>query len=236
MTDMHLGSEGFHRAGGHDGFPHVTAQLLERSVAGPHEAGGIVGGERSAYPDPCEAMDLAEFIGLLGALRASVGMPPYRALAKRVGPLMRPALAASPFTVADAFEAGWSCLELDLVVAIVRALGMDTAGAARWREACIKVRGMAKTGGPVGTLPDRGGAGSPRTGAARRYPGQAAGPSAVERKLLGLLAEGLTDATVAKRLNVSLRTERRMVAELMRRLGASGRFEAGVKAARLRWI
>ena len=64
----------------------------------------------------------------------------------------------------------------------------------------------------------------------------AAEPSAVERELLGLLAEGLTDATVAKRLNVSLRTERRMVAELMRRLGASGRFEAGVKAARLRWI
>jgi len=58
----------------------------------------------------------------------------------------------------------------------------------------------------------------------------------VERELLGLLAEGLTDVTIAKRLNVSLRTERRMVAELMRRLGASGRFEAGVKAVRRRWI
>ncbi|WP_439654225.1 LuxR C-terminal-related transcriptional regulator [Streptacidiphilus anmyonensis] len=54
--------------------------------------------------------------------------------------------------------------------------------------------------------------------------------------MLRLLAQGLTDATVAKRLNVSLRTERRMVADLMRRLGASGRFEAGVKAARRRWI
>ncbi len=64
----------------------------------------------------------------------------------------------------------------------------------------------------------------------------AVGPSDLERELLRLLAQGLTDATVAKRLNVSLRTERRMVADLMRRLGASGRFEAGVKAARRRWI
>ncbi|WP_084724905.1 LuxR C-terminal-related transcriptional regulator [Streptacidiphilus melanogenes] len=62
------------------------------------------------------------------------------------------------------------------------------------------------------------------------------GPTDLERELLALLAQGLTDATVAKRLNMSLRTERRMVAELMRRLGASGRFEAGVKAARRRWI
>ncbi|GAA2740295.1 LuxR C-terminal-related transcriptional regulator [Kitasatospora cinereorecta] len=61
-------------------------------------------------------------------------------------------------------------------------------------------------------------------------------PNLLERKLLALLAQGLTDAAVAKRLSVSVRTERRMVAELMHRLGASGRFEAGVKAARRRWI
>ncbi|GAA2740301.1 helix-turn-helix transcriptional regulator [Kitasatospora cinereorecta] len=57
-----------------------------------------------------------------------------------------------------------------------------------------------------------------------------------ERDLLVLLAQGLTDDVVAKRLCVSVRTERRMVAELMRRLGASGRFEAGVKAVRRSWI
>ena len=67
-------------------------------------------------------------------------------------------------------------------------------------------------------------------------PEPAAAPSAVERRLLGLLAEGLTDVTIARRLNVSLRTERRMVAGLMRRLGASGRFDTGVKAVRCRWI
>jgi len=83
----------------------------------------------------------------------------------------------------------------------------------------------------------RGGAGfPPGTGASGAYQDRAAEPSAVERELLGLLAEGLTDEVVAKRLNVSLRTERRMVAELMRRLGANGRFDAGVKAARRRWI
>lgn len=64
----------------------------------------------------------------------------------------------------------------------------------------------------------------------------AAEPSVMERKLLGLLAEGLTDTAIAKRLSVSVRTERRMVAELMHRLGASGRFDAGVKAVRRRWV
>ncbi|GAA1230337.1 hypothetical protein GCM10009665_20920 [Kitasatospora nipponensis] len=66
--------------------------------------------------------------------------------------------------------------------------------------------------------------------------GPAAEPSFMERKLLGLLAEGLTDAVAAKRLSVSVRTERRMVAELMTRLGASSRFDAGVKAVRRRWV
>ncbi|MGW4381014.1 response regulator transcription factor [Kitasatospora sp. NPDC004531] len=60
--------------------------------------------------------------------------------------------------------------------------------------------------------------------------------SPMERQLLVLLAQGLTDAAAAKRLSVSVRTERRMVAELMHRLGASSRFDAGVRAARRRWI
>ncbi|MFJ5229289.1 LuxR C-terminal-related transcriptional regulator [Kitasatospora sp. NPDC088391] len=67
-------------------------------------------------------------------------------------------------------------------------------------------------------------------------PGSAAGPNVLERRLLALLAEGLTDAAVARRLSVSVRTERRMVAELMHRLGAHSRFDAGVRAARRRWI
>jgi DNA-binding NarL/FixJ family response regulator len=71
---------------------------------------------------------------------------------------------------------------------------------------------------------------------ARAATARRAGPTELERKLLDLLAQGLTDEAVAKRLGVSVRTERRMIASLMRRLQASGRFEAGVKAAQYNWI
>ncbi|WP_217144856.1 helix-turn-helix transcriptional regulator [Streptomyces sp. AC627_RSS907] len=57
-----------------------------------------------------------------------------------------------------------------------------------------------------------------------------------ERKLLQLLASGLTDEAVARALGIGVRTERRIVAELMERLGASSRFEAGVQATRRQWI
>ncbi|GAA4600532.1 tetratricopeptide repeat protein [Actinoallomurus liliacearum] len=103
-------------------------------------------------PDPGKATDLAEFIGLLGELRVWAGMPSYRTLAKQAGPFMKPPRVVSPFTVADAFKAGRRRLDLDLVVAIVRALGVDADGVARWREACVKVHGLAKTGGPVGVF------------------------------------------------------------------------------------
>lgn len=62
------------------------------------------------------------------------------------------------------------------------------------------------------------------------------GLTAQERKLLQLLATGLTDEAVARTLGIGVRTERRIMAELMDRLGASSRFEAGVQAARRQWI
>ncbi|MYQ65992.1 LuxR family transcriptional regulator [Streptomyces sp. SID4950] len=57
-----------------------------------------------------------------------------------------------------------------------------------------------------------------------------------ERRLLELLAEGLTDSMVARTLGISVRTERRKLAALMERLGVSSRFAAGVQATRRQWI
>ncbi|ALC20239.1 helix-turn-helix transcriptional regulator [Streptomyces pristinaespiralis] len=65
---------------------------------------------------------------------------------------------------------------------------------------------------------------------------RAGGLTPQERKLLQLLATGLTDEAVARALGIGVRTERRIVAELMERLGASSRFEAGVQATRREWI
>lgn len=51
-----------------------------------------------------------------------------------------------------------------------------------------------------------------------------------------LLAAGHTDDAIAKRLGVSPRTARRIANTLMDRLGARGRFQAGVHAVRAGWL
>ncbi|MEU1543787.1 LuxR C-terminal-related transcriptional regulator [Actinacidiphila glaucinigra] len=53
---------------------------------------------------------------------------------------------------------------------------------------------------------------------------------------LRLLAEGHTDEAIAKRLGVSHRTARRIASELMERLDARSRFEAGVRAVQRGWL
>ncbi|MBY8885768.1 tetratricopeptide repeat protein [Streptomyces sp. PTM05] len=108
--------------------------------------------QRGAMPDPGGAADLAEFIGLLGELRAWAGMPSYRALAKKAGTVMRPPRVVSPFTVVDVFKPGRRRLDVDLVMAIVRALGADEPTVGLWRAACLTAHGLAKTGGPAGVL------------------------------------------------------------------------------------
>ncbi len=62
------------------------------------------------------------------------------------------------------------------------------------------------------------------------------GLTAQERELLRLLGQGLTDETAGKSLGLSLRTVRRMMADLMERLGAHSRFEAGLSAGRRGWL
>jgi DNA-binding CsgD family transcriptional regulator/sugar-specific transcriptional regulator TrmB len=62
------------------------------------------------------------------------------------------------------------------------------------------------------------------------------GITGVQRELLQLLAQGHTDSSAASRLGLSERTCRRAMAELMERLGARSRFEAGLLAAREGWI
>jgi DNA-binding CsgD family transcriptional regulator len=51
------------------------------------------------------------------------------------------------------------------------------------------------------------------------------------RQILGALRAGVTDEVAARELTISVRTYRRHVAEIMTLLGASSRFQAGVRAA-----
>ncbi|MGX4734631.1 response regulator transcription factor [Kitasatospora griseola] len=55
----------------------------------------------------------------------------------------------------------------------------------------------------------------------------------LKHRIVQLLADGAKDETVARRLGISLRTCRRHVAEILDQLGASSRFQAGFRAARL---
>jgi DNA-binding CsgD family transcriptional regulator len=61
-------------------------------------------------------------------------------------------------------------------------------------------------------------------------------PNASDRVLLRLLSLGLKDEAVARHLGVSVRTTRRQIADLLSRLQASSRFQAGLQAARRGWL
>ncbi|MER5983214.1 LuxR C-terminal-related transcriptional regulator [Streptomyces sp. NPDC001787] len=61
-------------------------------------------------------------------------------------------------------------------------------------------------------------------------------PADQEAAVLGLLAAGLTDEVIARKLGVSVRTSRRITAELMSRLGARSRFQLGALAAQRGWL
>ncbi|MER7515644.1 helix-turn-helix transcriptional regulator [Streptomyces sp. NPDC126499] len=73
------------------------------------------------------------------------------------------------------------------------------------------------SGTPIGEAPARGGPEVTRQ----------------EIALLKLLSDGMTDEAAARKLGVSLRTERRMITELSTRLGAGSRFQLGQRAAEL---
>jgi DNA-binding CsgD family transcriptional regulator/sugar-specific transcriptional regulator TrmB len=62
------------------------------------------------------------------------------------------------------------------------------------------------------------------------------GPSPQDLELLKLLAAGLTDEMAGRRMGLSLRTVRRLMAEIMKKLGARSRFEAGILASHNGWL
>lgn len=57
-----------------------------------------------------------------------------------------------------------------------------------------------------------------------------------QRAVLHLLAAGAKDSAIARSMGVSTRTITRLVGEVTAMLGASSRFQAGVRAARLGWL
>ncbi|WP_167350576.1 helix-turn-helix transcriptional regulator, partial [Streptomyces yangpuensis] len=60
--------------------------------------------------------------------------------------------------------------------------------------------------------------------------------SAEQRELLGLLASGLKDESIARRLGVHVHTARRRITRMLEELDADTRFQAGVQAAIRGWL
>lgn len=58
----------------------------------------------------------------------------------------------------------------------------------------------------------------------------------VERRLVAMLSSGMKDEAMARAIGLSHRTVQRRLADLARRVGAEGRFELGVQAARRGWV
>lgn len=67
-----------------------------------------------------------------------------------------------------------------------------------------------------------------------RAPAPAA--SELDRSVLILMSSGVKDEAAARQLGISDRTYRRHVADILVRLGASSRFQAGVEAVRRGWL
>jgi DNA-binding NarL/FixJ family response regulator len=57
-----------------------------------------------------------------------------------------------------------------------------------------------------------------------------------DRQLIGLLASGATDAVIARTFGLSTRTVQRDIHELMRKVGARTRFQAGMEAVSRGWL
>lgn len=66
--------------------------------------------------------------------------------------------------------------------------------------------------------------------------GDGSAPAADERALIMLLAAGMKDGAIARHLRVSERTVNRRIAELIDRLDAHTRFQAGVQATHRGWL
>ncbi|GFH39538.1 helix-turn-helix transcriptional regulator [Streptomyces pacificus] len=106
-----------------------------------------------------------------------------------------------------------------------RAAALVLRGRSLLTALCTLFDQLWATATPLGTQPQE----------SRQRPHEA-GLSRQEREALRLLSQGLTDQAVAKRLGISPRSARRIAADLLHRLGARSRFEAGVRAALRGWI
>jgi DNA-binding CsgD family transcriptional regulator len=118
-------------------------------------------------------------------------------------------------TIVDRQQAVLPLDTADALIGVVLLRGAGTVAAL-----CALFESVWTMAVPLGTAP----------------PSDPDGMSPQERAALKMLAQGYTDEAIGKRLGVSPRTARRIAADLMERLDARSRFEAGVHAVQDGWL
>lgn len=157
-----------------------------------------------------EHLDRTEtMIGHGEQVRVATGAPPLRML------LVDDEVAVLPLTT------GHDALQLAVVLrGSVLAAAFGQIFDELWRTATPFDEAAVKSGESTepgeGTVADR--------------------PTEQESSILSMLAAGVTDDGIGRRLGISARTAHRRVRELMERLGARNRFQAGAQAVRLGWL
>lgn len=116
---------------------------------------------------------------------------------------------------------------------IDRRIALVPVDPANTRKGAVQLTGAGVVAGLVALFELVWGGATPMGASAER---NEQGLTGQERELLRLLADGSTDAGAAARLGLSLRTVRRMMADLMERLDARGRFAAGLQAGKRGWL
>lgn len=164
-------------------------------------------------PDPDGAVVLADFIERMRLLREHAGSPSFRILAKRVGPLLKPPQDVTHSTVSDVFDPTRRRLNLELVAAIVQALGVPESQVPRWRAACVAAHATRRPAGTAGVF--------------RQLPAELATFTGRREELAALLA--LADA--ADPAEDGTDTPRTVVVSAIEGMGGVGKTQLAIRAA-----
>jgi DNA-binding CsgD family transcriptional regulator len=119
------------------------------------------------------------------------------------------------------------------MVIVDRCVALVPLAPAHPRDGAIEVRNQGMLAAICSLFEQVWGVGTP-LGSVPRRDGHGLSPQ--ESEILRLLSTGHTDESVARRLDLSVRTVRRTIAEMHDRLSASSRFQAGVNAVRHGWL
>jgi DNA-binding CsgD family transcriptional regulator len=203
--------------------PAAIARAEAAWLDGRPEAAGAETGDALAQAIACDEPWLSSDLALW---RARCGLPFELPPALRVGPFALE-LAGEYAAAADA----WRALGAGYNAALALA-GSEDEALLRRAHAELRALGARPAAAIVARRLRSRGARRLPTGPRARTRGNAAGLTARELEVLVLVADGLGNAEIARRLVISERTTHHHVSAILRKLGAGNRAQAGALAVR----